>query len=97
MHFVSAASTSNAASIFNLPVKSGSNYTFALNIPDGSTDLYFHLSGPTSYSWIAVGTGSKMQDSLMIVIYSNADGSSESPETPFYPGNSSSHITQMSL
>lgn len=74
---VSAASNSNAASIFNLPLNQNSaNYTFALNIPDGSTDLYFHLSGPTDYSWIAVGTGERMKNSLMIVLYSNADGTS---------------------
>lgn len=76
---VSAASTTNGASIYNLPLGSNSNYTFALNIPDDSTDLYFHLSGPTSYSWLAVGTGSEMKDSLMIVAYSNADGKSLFP------------------
>lgn len=65
-------------SIFNLPLQSNTaNYTFALNIPDGSTDLYFHLAGPTAYSWIAVGTGSEMADSMMFVMYSNADGTSE--------------------
>lgn len=76
---VSAASTSDAASIYNLPLGSNSNYTFALNIPDDSTDLYFHLSGPASYSWLAVGTGSEMKDSLMIVLYSSANGKSLSP------------------
>ncbi|KAJ5683844.1 uncharacterized protein N7477_000189 [Penicillium maclennaniae] len=70
----SAASNSNAASIFNYSLKQNSNFTFALNIPDGSSDLYFHLSGPTDYSWVAVGTGSRMKDSLMIVVYSSADG-----------------------
>ena len=76
---VSAASTTNAASIYNLQLGSSSNYTFALNIPDDSADLYFHLSGPTSYSWLAVGTGNEMKDSLMIVVYSSADGKSVSP------------------
>lgn len=65
-------------SIFNLPLSSNTaNYTFALTIPDGSADLYFRLSGPAAYSWIAVGTGSRMADSMMFVIYSNAHGSSE--------------------
>ncbi|OQD85222.1 hypothetical protein PENANT_c010G11750 [Penicillium antarcticum] len=70
----SVHSSSNAASIFNLPLQQNSNFTFALNIPDDSTDLYFHLSGPTAYSWVAVGTGSEMKNSLMIVLYSNAHG-----------------------
>ncbi|KAJ5894540.1 hypothetical protein N7495_006231, partial [Penicillium taxi] len=72
---VYASSSSNAASIFNLPLQQNSaNYTFALNIPDDSTDIYLHLSGPADYSWIAVGTGAGMQSSHMIIIYSNADG-----------------------
>jgi hypothetical protein len=73
-----AASNSDAASIFNLPLKQNSNYTFALNIPDGSSDLYLHLSGPTDYSWVAVGTGNQMKDSLMFVLYSDTNGKSQS-------------------
>ena len=75
---VSAESTANAASIYNLPLGSNPNYTFALNIPDGSSDMYFHLSGPASYSWLAVGTGREMKNSLMIVLYSDASGKSMS-------------------
>lgn len=72
-------------SIFNLPLPPNTaNYTFALTIPDGSTDLYFHLSGPTAYSWIAVGTGSEIADSMMFVMYSNADGSSQFVLPPKY-------------
>lgn len=65
-------------SIFNLPLQSNTaNYTVALTIPNGSTDLYFHLSGPTAYSWISVGTRSEMADSMVFVMYPNVDGSSE--------------------
>lgn len=75
---VAATTNLNAVSIFNLSLQSNTaNYTFALNIPDGSTDLYFHLAGPTAYSWIAVGTGSEMANSMMFVMYSDAAGTSE--------------------
>ncbi|KAI2746649.1 hypothetical protein DTO013E5_150 [Penicillium roqueforti] len=71
----SAVSDSTTTSIFNLPLSQNqANFIFAINIPDGSTDLYFHMSGPTDYSWIAVGTGNEMKDSLMFVIYSKANG-----------------------
>jgi hypothetical protein len=53
---VSAASLDNGES---------GEYAFALNIPSNSDDIYFHLSGLAKYSWIAVGTGSEMKDSLM--------------------------------
>jgi hypothetical protein len=65
-------------STFTLPLGSNSeNYTFALNIPDNSSDVYFHLSGPTLYSWVAVGTGQEMKNSLMILLYSDASGKSK--------------------
>lgn len=66
------------ASVFILPLNDGSeNYTFGINIPSNSQDLYFHLSGPARYSWIAVGTGSVMKDSLMFVMYSDAHGTGQ--------------------
>jgi hypothetical protein len=51
-----------------------------MNIPDatkssGSGDVYFQISGPTSYDWIGMGTGSGMSGSSMFIIYSNSDGS----------------------
>ncbi|EAW13436.1 cytochrome and DOMON domain-containing protein [Aspergillus clavatus NRRL 1] len=67
------ASTALSTFIFPLGSNSG-NYTFALNLPENSSDVYFHLSGPTSYSWVAVGTGDEMKNSLMVVLYSDASG-----------------------
>jgi hypothetical protein len=57
-----------------------SNACFKMNIPDatsksGSGDVYYQISGPTSYSWIAFGTGSQMKGSDMMIIYTNSDGS----------------------
>lgn len=65
----------DAVYIGHLSTSSGT-FTFALNIADPviSQDVYFHMSGPSGYSWIGVGTGTMMQDSLMFVVYSNAVG-----------------------
>ena len=54
----------------------GSNITFAINLASDSEDLYFHLNGPSKFSWIAIGTGDEMQDSLMFIAYASSDGSS---------------------
>jgi hypothetical protein len=71
-------------SVFILPLDNGSdNYTFALNLPSNSEDIYFHLSGPAAYSWIAVGTGSEMKDSLMLLVYLDSVGSSASLSAHF--------------
>lgn len=52
------------------------NLTFALNVADPavSEDVYFHISGPSSYSYIGIGTGTVMQDSLIFVMYPNSTG-----------------------
>jgi hypothetical protein len=66
-------------SVFTLPLDNGSkNYTFAVNLPTNSEDIYFRLVGPLVYSWIAVGTGSEMKDSLMLLVYLDSAGSSAS-------------------
>ncbi|KAF2786223.1 iron reductase domain protein, partial [Melanomma pulvis-pyrius CBS 109.77] len=36
-------------------------------------DLYFHLEAPAENSWVAVGTGSQMKGSLMLVVYRSED------------------------
>jgi len=63
-----------ASSVFT--DKDGS-FTFALNIPQNSNDLYFQLKSPSDATWIAVGTGSEMQDSQMFMAYNSADGNSK--------------------
>lgn len=68
-----------ATSVFILPLGDGSqNLTFALNIPSNSDDIFFHLAGPASYAWVAVGTGREMKDSLMFLLYQNANGDGQS-------------------
>lgn len=50
--------------------------TFSINIPENSTDIYFYFSSP-AYSWVAVGAGSDMAGSLMMIMYSAADNQRE--------------------
>ncbi|EON63529.1 hypothetical protein W97_02757 [Coniosporium apollinis CBS 100218] len=52
---------------------------FGLNIPEntassGSGDIFFQISAPTTYSWVALGQGSGMSGSNIFVIYTSASG-----------------------
>ncbi|EUC33034.1 hypothetical protein COCCADRAFT_26609 [Bipolaris zeicola 26-R-13] len=47
------------------------NLTFSLSAVNSTGDTYIHLSGPTTYQWISVGTGSKMAGSVMLIVYRN--------------------------
>ncbi|ETS86683.1 hypothetical protein PFICI_00511 [Pestalotiopsis fici W106-1] len=40
----------------------------------GSGNLYFQIQGPTTYSWLAMGTGSRMSGSNMFVVYTDGSG-----------------------
>jgi len=56
-----------------------SNVCYQLNIPaetasSGSGDIFFQISGPTSYSWIGLGQGSQMAGSNIFVIYADGQG-----------------------
>ncbi|SMR62701.1 unnamed protein product [Zymoseptoria tritici ST99CH_3D1] len=57
---------------------------FSLNVPASSKtnlerraepgDIFFQLSAPTSYSWVALGQGTTMSNANIFVMYSSADG-----------------------
>ncbi|KAK3393630.1 hypothetical protein B0H63DRAFT_22343 [Podospora didyma] len=40
----------------------------------GSGNIYFQISAPTSYQWVALGTGSRMRDSNMFIMYQDGKG-----------------------
>lgn len=61
-----------AASTFYL---SQTETQFSINIANDSSDVYFYFASP-AYSWVGVGFGSHMQNSLMLVMYPDADGNS---------------------
>ncbi|KAG5743419.1 hypothetical protein H9Q70_013869 [Fusarium xylarioides] len=47
-------------------------YTWA--VPSSTSSLYIRLEAPTSYQWVALGTGSRMSGSTMLVIYQDGSG-----------------------
>lgn len=57
----------------------GTNVCYQLNIPEitassGDGDIYFSLSAPTTYSWIALGQGSQMSGANIFVMYTDSSG-----------------------
>ncbi|KAK1972730.1 integral membrane protein [Colletotrichum sublineola] len=40
----------------------------------GSGNMYFQMSAPTSYQWVALGTGSTMSNSNMFIMYTDGSG-----------------------
>jgi hypothetical protein len=52
---------------------------YKLNIPEstassGSGDIFFQLSAPSSYEWVALGQGTSMSGSQIFVVYTSGDG-----------------------
>ncbi|KAK3622612.1 hypothetical protein LTR56_022077 [Elasticomyces elasticus] len=53
---------------------------FSLNVPEqsqssGSGDIYFQLSAPTTYAWVALAQGTMMSNANIFLMHSSADGS----------------------
>ncbi|KXT07496.1 hypothetical protein AC578_484 [Pseudocercospora eumusae] len=56
-----------------------SDICYSLNIPEstassGNGNIFFQLSAPTTYTWVALGQGSSMSGSNIFVMYTSADG-----------------------
>ncbi|KAF2680400.1 iron reductase domain protein [Lentithecium fluviatile CBS 122367] len=56
-----------------------SDVCYKLNIPDstassGSGDIFFQLSAPDTYQWVALGQGSSMSGSNIFVVYTAGNG-----------------------
>ncbi|KAF2764718.1 CBD9-like protein [Teratosphaeria nubilosa] len=52
---------------------------YSLNVPDatassGSGDIYFQISAPTTYEYVALGQGTQMDGANMFVMYTSASG-----------------------
>ncbi|KAH7082403.1 hypothetical protein FB567DRAFT_105717 [Paraphoma chrysanthemicola] len=55
------------------------NVCFRLNIPEntassGSGNIFFSISAPSSYEWVALGQGRQMSGANMFLVYTNAAG-----------------------
>ena len=37
-------------------------------------DIFFHMSGPVTHSWLGVGIGNEMKDSFMLLAYPSSNG-----------------------
>lgn len=70
------SSASGAAVLSTCPE---TDVCFSLNVPEqsassGSGDIYFQLSAPTTYSWVALAQGTMMSNANMFLMHSSADG-----------------------
>ncbi|CAK7205418.1 hypothetical protein SEUCBS139899_008189 [Sporothrix eucalyptigena] len=62
-----------AASVSNIHI-SQLGTTIAINLPPNNNDINFYMTAPTYYSWVAMGFGSQMANSLMLIAYPASDG-----------------------
>lgn len=71
-HFIRGKENSST-STFVHNIGSGS-IAFAVTVAKDDEDIFFHLEAPAEYSWFGVGTGEKMDGSLMWIAYRNGNG-----------------------
>lgn len=80
LNFVLTAGLAYRASAQVASVCPSSNVCFKLNIPEstassGSGDIFFQISAPSSYEWVALGQGEGMSGSNIFVVYTSSSGS----------------------
>jgi hypothetical protein len=70
---------------------------YELNIPtttaqSGSGDVFLQIKSPVKYGWAAIGTGSGMPGSKMMVIYPSANGQNITLSTRTPPNTNGGHV-----
>ena len=63
---------------------------FSISLANNSSDVYIYFTSP-AYSWVGVGFGESMKNSLMLIMYPNAKGDSMSPPLFPYVSNLNEH------
>ncbi|KAK1917997.1 hypothetical protein P3342_000715 [Pyrenophora teres f. teres] len=66
---ITTTTNNTAASTFYL---AKTETQFSVNIADDSDDVFIYFASP-AYSWVGVGFGGKMEDSLMMIMYQSAN------------------------
>ncbi|KAF2764436.1 CBD9-like protein, partial [Teratosphaeria nubilosa] len=70
-----AASISNASAVFVYnDEQSNEQFVFAYAVDSTGNDIYIHMSAPAGNAWMAVGAGSSMKDTLMLIAYASKNG-----------------------
>ncbi|CAK7222518.1 hypothetical protein SCUCBS95973_004868 [Sporothrix curviconia] len=62
-----------AASVSNIHISQLAT-TIAINLPPNNNDINFYMTAPTYYSWVGLGFGAQMANSLMLMAYPASDG-----------------------
>ncbi|KEF56290.1 uncharacterized protein A1O9_07871 [Exophiala aquamarina CBS 119918] len=86
----SGSGASNQAAVLNTCPET--DVCFSLNVPEqsassGTGDIYFQLSAPVTYSWVALAQGTMMSNANMFVMYSSADGTNVTLSPRTAPGH----------
>lgn len=76
---VALASTLASASIQTMCPSNTNGVCFTIGVPTssqsaGKGNIYFQIKAPSSYDWVALGTGSQMANSNIFLVYKNGQG-----------------------
>ncbi|OAA68095.1 integral membrane protein [Niveomyces insectorum RCEF 264] len=71
--------TTGASAVINYCPSGASGVCYAVGVPPstaskGSGNIYFRITAPTSYQWVALGTGTMMAGSNMFIMYQDGKG-----------------------
>lgn len=101
------AATRGNAALLSTCASGASNVCYAIGVPTTSAsstsgNLYLQISAPTTYQWVAMGTGSGMTGSNMFIVYQDGNGNvtvssrqGEGERQPLYDANTASDIQLM--
>lgn len=105
--FLAAATTANAAALTTC-ADGASDVCYSIAVPSVSAssttgNIYLQITAPTSYQWVALGTGEGMTGSNMFIMYQDGTGNvtvssrqGEGERQPIYDESTASNLVLMS-
>ncbi|KAK2610787.1 hypothetical protein N8I77_004188 [Diaporthe amygdali] len=103
-----AVLSATSASAATVSYCASGSICYAVGVPSttassGSGNIYFQISAPTTYSWVALGTGTQMKGANIFIMYQDGAGNvtvSARPGTghqqPQYDASTASQLTLLS-
>ncbi|KAG9566622.1 hypothetical protein KCU79_g3584, partial [Aureobasidium melanogenum] len=73
--FFAVAFAGNGTSTYTYQHQGSTAFHLDLGLNTTGNDLYFNMSAPSTYSWLAFGIGGQMKNSFMFIGYPSSNGS----------------------
>ncbi|KAI4737111.1 CBD9-like protein [Aureobasidium sp. EXF-12298] len=95
--FFAVAFAGNGTSTYTYQHQGSTAFHLDLGLNTTGNDLYFNMSAPSTYSWLAFGIGGQMKNSFMFIGYPSSNGSGKEILPDIYTSSKDVQVRSSSI